>query len=247
MGIKLTSAILMAGTGCSSAVAGQWLAPMQAACDEFGVSDTPERVAAFLANVGVESNGLTVFVENLNYSAQGLANTWPGRYAVGAHVLQKVPNQLAYQLAGNPQAIANNVYANRLGNGPESSGDGWKYRGQGPIQLTGRDNIMNFFAAADVPVNSDPALLQQPELGSKSAAWFFADSGALKAADANDFACTVQAVNGQLPCPANQGDRRNTLYLAALPLAQAAAKPSAPAAAPKKAAAAPTATATSKP
>lgn len=239
MGIKLTSAILMAGTGCSSAVAGAWLAPMQAACDEFGVSNTPERVAAFLANVGVESNGLTVFVENLNYSAQGLANTWPARYAVGAQVTVKVPNQTAYQLAGNPVAIANNVYANRLGNGPESSGDGWKYRGQGPIQLTGRDNILKFFAAAGLALNTDPAELQQPALGSKSAAWFFANSGAFVFADEGNFACTVKSVNGQLPCPANQGDRRNTLYQAALPLAQAAAKPSAPVAAPKKAAVAP--------
>jgi putative chitinase len=246
MGIKLTSAILMAGTGCSAAIAGAWLAPMQAACDEFGVSDTPARVAAFLANVGVESNGLTVFVENLNYSAQGLANTWPGRYAVGAHVLQKVPNQLAYQLGGKPQAIANNVYANRLGNGPESSGDGWKFRGQGPIQLTGHDNILKFFAAAGLPLQTDPAELQRPVLGSKSAAWFFSTSGAFAYADEGNFDCTVKSVNGQVPCQENQGDRRNKLYQAALPLAQAAAKPAAPVPAPKKAPVAP-ATATDKP
>lgn len=242
--MKLTTAILMAGTGCTSSVAATWLAPMQAACDKFGVSDTPARLASFLANVGVESNGLTVFVENLNYSAQGLANTWPFRYAVDSHVLHKIPNAVAYQIARDPKAIANNVYANRLGNGNEGSGDGWNHRGQGPIQLTGRDNFMKFFAAAGLPLNTDPAELQQPTLGALSAAWFYSISGALEAADKDDFACTVKNVNGQPPCSANQGDRRSKLYLAALPLAQAAAKP---VAAPKKAAPVAPATAPDKP
>lgn len=231
MGIKLTSAILMTGTGCTSAVAGAWLAPMQAACDKFGVSDTPEGLASFLANVGVESLGLTALVENLNYSAQGLANTWPFRYAVDSHVAHKIPNAIAYQLNRNPVAIANNVYANRMGNGSEASGDGWKYRGQGPIQLTGHDNIIAFFKAAGLPLDTNPELLQQPELGAMSAAFFYSKLSKALACSASSFDDTVKQVNGQAPCAANQGDLRRTRYEAALALLQAAAKP---APAPKK-------------
>jgi putative chitinase len=218
--MKLTSALLMAGTGCSSTDAGTWLAPMQAACDKFGI-DTPEGVASFLANVGVESSSLRVLVENLNYSATGLANTWPNRYAVDPHVSHKIPNATAYMIERQPVVIANNVYANRMGNGPESSGDGWKYRGQGPIQLTGHDNILKFFAAVGLPLTSDPAVLQEPQQGAMSAAFFYTTLSNALACSAKSFDDTVKAVNGQGPCAANQGDLRRKLYEAALPLAQA--------------------------
>ncbi|MEG7018924.1 glycoside hydrolase family 19 protein, partial [Pseudomonas aeruginosa] len=82
-------------------------------------------VAAFLAQIGHESGQLTRLVENLNYSARGLAATWPSRYR-GA---DGQPNALAQRLARNPRAIANNAYASRNGNGDEASGDGWRYRG----------------------------------------------------------------------------------------------------------------------
>ncbi len=208
--MKLTTAILMAGTSCSSATAGLWLTPMQAACDKFGAS-TPQRVAALLANIGVESAGFTQLAENLNYSAQGLANTWARYSSTG--VKGGPPNALANSLARNPQAIANDVYANRLGNGDPASGDGWKFRGQGPIQLTGRDVILAFLAAAGLPLYTDPTLLQQPIEGSESAVWFFGTyKNCFVYADAGNFDMTVTRVNGQAPCDANNGTQRRTSY-----------------------------------
>lgn len=223
--MQLNTDILIKGTGCSSMTAGLWLAPLQAACDKFLVSKNAQRLAAFLANVGVESDGLTALVENMNYSAKRLAEVWPYRYAVNPHVDNKIPNDTAVRIAGNPVLVASNVYANRLGNGVEETRDGWNYRGQGPIQLTGKEQILKFFAAMGMPSDSDAAELQKPELGAMSAAWFFSISGAFDFADQGNFDMVVKRVNGQTPCPANQGERRRTLYDGALPLLQAAATP----------------------
>lgn len=240
MGIKLNAKILTAGTGCSQAVADDWLDSMQAAVDKFGISESREGLAAFLANVGVESNGLTALVENLNYSAQGLANTFPSRYAVDPHTALKIPNALAKQIQRNPKLIANTTYANRLGNGDVNSGDGWKYRGEGPIQLTGKSNIQAFFEAAGLPLEADPETLQKPENGSMSAAYFFTQrSKAFKVAATGNFDGSVKEVNGSLPCPANQGDRRRALYAAALEVIPEPTPAKAPAPAPAKAPAAP--------
>ena len=97
--------------------------------------NTPNRVAAFLAQCGHESGGWTTFEENLNYSAQGLQGIF------GSHF-----HGDADQYARQPEKIANRIYCNRMGNGDEASGDGWKYRGRGPIQLTGKANYrLHFF------------------------------------------------------------------------------------------------------
>ena len=93
----------------------------------------------YIAECAHESQNFTRFVENLNYSAQGLADTWPTRYAVDKKAKPKVPNALALKLQRKPEAIANNCYANRMGNGNEASGDGWRYRGSGLLQMTGAD------------------------------------------------------------------------------------------------------------
>lgn len=225
--MKLTTAILVTGCGCNPVIAGDWLAALQAACEEFDIivvdkdsgkdATSLEGLASFLANIGVESNGLQSLEENLNYSAQGLANTFPQRYAVDPHVAHKIPNDLAIRIQRNPQLIANTTYANRLGNGDVNSGDGWTFRGEGPIQLTGRDNFMKFFAAADLPLDTDPQTLQEPDNGAKSAAFFFTQlSSAFKLASQGDFDGSVKAVNGQLPCQANQGPLRSTRYEAVL-------------------------------
>ncbi|MDT3457375.1 hypothetical protein ROV96_19440 [Stenotrophomonas pavanii] len=99
-------------------------------------------MAAFLAHVGHESASLTRTVENLNYGAQGLADTWPSRYAVEPKAKPRKPNDLARALDRKPVAIGNDAYANRMGNGSEASGDGYRYRGRGPIQNTGRANYV---------------------------------------------------------------------------------------------------------
>lgn len=110
-----------------------------------------------------ESAGFTVFSENLNYSAQGLLRTFPSYFNAAT----------ANSYARNPEKIANRVYANRLGNGSETSGDGWKYRGRGAIQLTGRNNTTAFSKAIH-----DPLIIANPDLivskyAFESGKWFF--------------------------------------------------------------------------
>ncbi|HEJ2200336.1 TPA: glycoside hydrolase family 19 protein, partial [Pseudomonas aeruginosa] len=149
--------------------AGVYVGPLNRGMTRFGIT-SPVRAAAFLAQVGHESSQLTRLVENLNYSAQGLAATWPSRY-VGA---DGQPNALAQRLARNPRAIANNAYASRNGNGDEASGDGWRYRGRGLLQITGRANYRAAGAGLGQPLEQEPELLEQPEWAVISAAWWWA-------------------------------------------------------------------------
>lgn len=211
----INESILIAGTGCRASVAKAWAGPMADACARFGIASA-NAVACFLANVGVESRSLTVFSENMNYSARGLAETWPSRFAVDPKVHPRVPNQLAISLARKPQAIANSVYANRLGNGDAESGDGWRCRGQGPIQLTGRAILARCGAAIGLDVLGSPELLGKPQAGALSAAWYFADAGCIAAADAGDPARVVKLINGAYPNDANQGPLREARRKAAL-------------------------------
>jgi len=110
---------------------------------------TPERAAHFFAQTSHETGNFSVFSENLNYSAQGLEKIF-GKY---------FPGNLEESYARNPEKIANRVYANRMGNGDEKSGDGWKYRGRGALQLTGKDNYKQF---ADYL--KKPEILTNPDL-----------------------------------------------------------------------------------
>lgn len=100
------------------------------------IAATPARLAEFLAQTGHETGGYTRFEEDLCYSARGLAATWPARYALDPVAKVKQPNARARALAGKPQAIANDVYAGRMGN--TAPADGWQYRGRGLLMLTGR-------------------------------------------------------------------------------------------------------------
>lgn len=156
----LTASKIQQAVGCSAAVAARWTEPLATSFRVFSIT-TPKRAAAFLAQVGHESGGLSTVVENLNYSAQGLANIWPGRYSVNPKARPLVPNQLARALERKPQAIANNTYAGRMGNGPEASGDGWRYRGRGPIQNTGKA----YAAALRSPVGPPSAVAQPIPVG----------------------------------------------------------------------------------
>lgn len=135
--------------------------------------NTPLRLGHFLAQCGHESAGFRFVNENLNYSAKGLMGVFKKYF----------PNQtLAEQYQRNPEAIASKVYGGRMGNGPESTGEGWKFRGRGYIQLTGKDNYTLF----DKEVPED--LLENPDLVATkypllSAAWFFHRNGLHKIAD----------------------------------------------------------------
>lgn len=123
--------------------------------------------AAFLSQCGHESQGLTRLSENLNYSAEGLIKTWPTRFNASN----------ASQYARQPEKIANKVYADRLGNGNEASGDGWKYRGAGCIQLTGKVNHEAFASAIVRSIGATTAYLHTIEGAVESACWFWRSRG----------------------------------------------------------------------
>lgn len=165
---------------------------------EYDIS-TPARVAAFLATVAEETGQLEFVTENLRYSAEGLARTWPNRYAcvdaAGRPVRPYRPNGLAESLHRNPERIANNVYADRMGNRDEASGDGWRFRGAGGIQETGRDN---HYAAAmhfGIELERIGDWLRSPEGAMRSAAWGFARRGCNELADAGLFDAICDTIN----------------------------------------------------
>jgi putative chitinase len=145
------------------------------AMDKFGINNVL-RLSHFLSQCSHESGGFKSVRENLNYSAQGLANTWPTRYSVNPKVKPLVPNELAKQIEKKPEVIANKTYANRMGNGSEESGDGFKYIGRGYIQLTGKDNYREFGRLLDVDLlkSPDKVATDYPLL---SGAWFFSKNG----------------------------------------------------------------------
>lgn len=213
--MKLTVEIIMAGTGATAIVAAKWKDALQTACDRYEI-DNRRRVAMFLANVGVECSSLTKLEESLNYSAQRMAEVWPSRYAVNPKTSPKQPNALALSLAGKPEKLANNVYASRLGNGPESSGDGWKYRGQGPIMVTGKSNFKDVGYVIGIDLVANPAVIQQPMAGAMSAAYFWKSRGCNTLADGDQFSNSVLKVNGAAPCDANHGPLRKSRYIACL-------------------------------
>jgi len=172
-------------------VAGVFVPALNAAMDRYRI-DTRARQAAFLAQIGHESSQLTRLVENLNYSANGLARTWPSRYRGS----DGAPNALAQRLARRPEAIANNAYAGRNGNGPESSGDGWRFRGRGAIQTTGRANYAATGEALGLPLLDRPELLEQPEHAAMAAAWYWHHRGLNQLADRDDFKGITLRING---------------------------------------------------
>lgn len=129
---------------------------------------TPAKQARFLAQVGHETGNLSVFEENLNYSGERLTKVWPGRFPTLA-------STAGY--ARNPVALANKVYANRMGNRDEKSGDGWRYRGAGMIQLTGRDNHLACALHFDIDLDAVGDWLRTPQGAARSAGWFWMTRG----------------------------------------------------------------------
>jgi putative chitinase len=180
-----------------------YLEPLKAAMALHSI-DNEQRVSHFLAQLAHESAGFTVVEENLNYSAQGLAKTWPKRFANQGGSPNELagqngsPNELAKKLHRKPELIANNVYANRMGNGDEASGDGWRYRGRGLIQLTGKNNYRTAsFALFDsdfLLTSPDKVLL--PDVAAMTAAWFWNANGLNELADAGDIEKVTRRING---------------------------------------------------
>lgn len=175
--------------------------------------DTPARQAMFLAQVAHESGGFTRLVENLNYSRDALRRTF-GKY---------FPDErTAAIFAHRPEKIANRVYAGRLGNGDEASGDGWRFRGRGLIQVTGRNNYhdCSFWMFGDSRLLLNPELLEQPRFACESAGWYWSANNLNRFADRNDLAGLTRAINGGLTGHADRAEKFE-LAQAALESAQA--------------------------
>jgi len=149
--------------------------------------NTPVRQAMFLSQIAHESGNFCHVSENLNYSVNGLRSVF-GKY---------FPNDnLAAEYARKPEKIANRVYANRMGNAEESSGDGWKYRGRGLIQLTGKNNYTTFSLSADNNALLEPEMVSEPELAVQSAGWFWSTNNLNRLADTGDVRVVTKRING---------------------------------------------------
>jgi putative chitinase len=150
--------------------------------------NTPLRMCMYLAQVLHESNYLRSQSENLNYSAEGLMRTWPKRF----------DRAKAEAYARQPEKIANCVYANRMGNGDEASGDGWRYRGRGYIMLTGKEQYIKFskFDLCDKDVVADPDAVSRYYLNQLASLWYWEKHNLNAIADIGDVEKATKVING---------------------------------------------------
>lgn len=148
--------------------------------------ESPNRIAGFLAQTSHESGKYKFLVENLNYSDKGLLKTFP-KYFNESNVME---------YARKPEAIANRVYANRMGNGDEASGDGWKYCGRGLIQLTGKNNYQAFAISEQMNIEDVPDYLTTYVGAVRSALWFWNKNNLNVTADAEDLVMMTKKING---------------------------------------------------
>ena len=164
----------------------QWFEAISEILPEYEIT-TPQRVAAFLAQCAHESGGFVFLKENLNYKAASLRRVFPKYFPDDA---------IAAQYAGKQEMIANRVYANRMGNGDEASGDGWRYCGRGLIQLTGKNNYTFFAGSLDIPVEEASEYLQTFEGAVQSACFFWEQNKLNQWADAGDILTLTKRING---------------------------------------------------
>jgi putative chitinase len=161
--------------------------------------NTPRRASAFLAQCHVESQGLTRLEENLFY-------TTPSRLDA---IFSRITPANVHRFVRNPQGLANFVYAGRNGNGDEGSGDGWRYRGRGLKQLTGRANYRDAANAIGRPYIAEPGLVQESPDAVLTAAWFWQSRGCNALADAGNIDAITRRVNGDAMLEAAQRRRRS--------------------------------------
>lgn len=166
-----------------------WYSALQKLLPEYSI-DTPQRVAAFLAQCAHESAGFMVLKENLNYRWESLRKIFPKYFPddTTAKYYASLPNK--------QEAIANKIYANRMGNGDEQSGDGYRYCGRGLIQLTGKDNYSWFAASIDISVEEASEYLETFEGATQSACWFWETSNLNSWADVGDIIMLTKKING---------------------------------------------------
>lgn len=193
----ITVATLVA-CGVAPTQARLYAGALNEACLRFDI-DTRTRIAAFLAQLHHESAGLTRTEENLYYvTPERIRSIWPTR----------VPSLAdAAKLCRHPQALANHVYANRLGNGDEASGDGWAFRGSGLLQLTGRLNFRLAAAGCGRPYEANPQLVREPEGACLTAAWYWTSILGNELADSSQIDIITKRING--PAMLGADERRS--------------------------------------
>jgi putative chitinase len=163
-----------------------WYDALAVALPDYDIN-TPHRVAAFMAQCAHESGGFKFIKENLNYRAVSLRKTF-GKYFP--------TDELAQQYANKGEMIANRVYANRMGNGNEASGDGYRYCGRGLIQLTGKDNYTRYAESTEQTVEEASEHLLTFEGCVQSAAWFWEANNLNQWADKGDILTLTKRING---------------------------------------------------
>jgi putative chitinase len=168
--------------------ASEWFPWIAQTLQEYHIT-TINRVGQWLAQMGHESGDLRHVVENLNYSADALLRTWPRHFPTRA---------IANSYARQPQRIANRAYASRMGNGPESSGDGWKFRGRGLIQITGKSNYADASMAlyGDLVLLDEPEILQEFDGAVRSACWYWNSRRLNLLSDAENTREVTRLING---------------------------------------------------
>jgi len=149
--------------------------------------DTPRRISAFLAQVGHESGDFKFMKENLNYSSEGLLSVFKKYFP-------SLSSTVGY--VRNPEKIGSRVYANRMGNGPESSGDGYKFRGRGLIQITGKNTYTEFAKSINKSIEDTITYLETIEGAAESAAWFWNKNNLSSLADKSDIITISKRING---------------------------------------------------
>jgi putative chitinase len=163
---------------------GKWLEPLLETFEKYDIN-TSKRQACFIGQAMHESGGFKHLVENLNYSAQGLMRTWASRFP---------DTDTAEKYANNPEKIANKVYSGRMGN--TEDGDGFKYRGRGIFQLTGKENYKNCSDGIGVDLIANPELLQEPRCACLSAGWYYNKRNLNQYADIMDIETMTKKING---------------------------------------------------
>lgn len=164
----------------------QWHQALSQLLPDYGI-DTPQRIASFIAQCAHESGNFRWLSENLNYRAESLMRVFAKYFPT---------RELADAYARNPEKIANRVYASRMGNGDEASGDGWRFRGRGLIQLTGKENYSWFAASLEIDLDECIEYLQTFEGAAQSACWFWETNNLNAEADAGDIKKMTRKING---------------------------------------------------
>jgi putative chitinase len=176
----------LANTLAKLKISVDWVEPLEEVFHRYEIN-TPERQAAFIGQCAHESMNFTKLEENMNYSAEGLMKTWPSRFPT---------LESAKPYHRNPEKIANKVYAGRMGNGPEETGEGWLYHGRGLIQLTGKDNYTLAGDALNMDFIHSPDYVLVPKYAALTAGWYWNKRQLNKEADAKDFTGMTKKING---------------------------------------------------